>query len=99
MPPIRPLIVLAVVLALSAKSALATTPVEVARAQDQAITSWSVDVEQPESTVAIATTLGVVPDLIASREASVQIQLRTPDPASRDRLGFDRQYQLDPQDR
>jgi hypothetical protein len=98
MPPIRPLIVLAVVLALSAKSALATTPVEVARAQEQAITSWSVDVEQPDTTVAISSPLGVAPGLIASRDR-VQIQLRTPDPAQRDRLGFDRQYQLDPQDR
>jgi hypothetical protein len=97
----RPYLALAAMLAIPAKEALATSPVEMAREQESAVGgSWgaATEAEAPASPLAIAPTLGVMASPLVSREQAVQIELREPEPGQqRDALAFDRQYQVDPQ--
>src|SRR5262245_53864870 len=94
-PRLRPYLALAAMLTVPAKAALATSPVEIARAQEHAVGSWSApDAQAPASPLAIASSLGVATGSpTAMREAEIQIQLRHPEGAQRGALAFDRQYQ------
>jgi hypothetical protein len=93
----RTYLALAATLAVPAKAALATSAVEVARELEPTVASWTAADEHAfVAPLAIANTLGVIVGPVASRDASVQIELRIPDAPQQSALAFDRQYQVNP---